>query len=67
MSGGSFSERSFICSEIEAVSGATKISQRMSWGVTSKALAILQTYSIETVEEPFSIRFIKLVHCIVDI
>lgn len=60
LSGGSFSERSFICSEIEAVSGVTKISQRMSWGVTSKALAILQTYSIETVEEPFSIRFIKL-------
>lgn len=67
MSGGSFSERSFICSEIEAVSGVTKISQRMSCGVTSKALAILQTYSIETVEEPFSIRFIKLVFCIVDI
>ena len=60
LSGGSFSERSFICSEIEAVSGITKISQRISWGVTSKALAILQTYSIETVEEPFSIQFIKL-------
>ncbi len=66
MSGGSFSERSFICSEIEAVSGITKISQRISWGVTSKALAILQTYSIETVEEPFSIRFIKLVQRIIN-
>ncbi|WP_349010961.1 hypothetical protein [Mediterraneibacter gnavus] len=60
MSGGSFSERSFICSEIEAVSGATKISQRMSWGVTSKALAILQTYSIETVEVLWSSIFVTL-------
>lgn len=34
--------------------------QRISCGVTFKALAILQTYSIETVEEPFSIRFTPL-------
>jgi len=58
--GGNFWTRILIFSDVEISLLYTNKSHRISCGVTFRASAILQIYSREGVEEPFSRRFIKL-------